>query len=440
MKPWLAYSRQGLVAFLFSRSIRYDPSSDGTEDISDVSNEPTTHAQILQNNVIGLLFVKDLIFIDPEDGKCMSATATGAWHRLPQCDSSHFFVVFPLSATRVADVIDIFGRSLHVAWVDDKLGDVLRELKKGKSHMALVRDVNNSDETQDPFYQLMGIITLEDIIEEILQDEIVDETDVPEGMKDAAQDQDEAFRWARLRLLNSKIVDQNLSYEEARAVTAHLLHNFKQAVALLTEKQLHRLIADTPVTVLPTAAQEVSEASPKNLLYERNVVCDFATLVLTGKVTVVAGADEIRTDVSNWCLLGRNALLDPSYQPDFSAFVSSGPCRCIFIKRSRFAAAVDASVLERRSSANSGVVSHSEVPTRERLNSESMDELKEMTKQHKLLTALEAVEQSKTSDSSASGSTPSTAMTTDLIRRPSLINISTVTRSEATQTFGKGSR
>jgi metal transporter CNNM len=34
--------------------------------------------------------------------------------------------------------------------------------------MALVRDVNNVDETQDPYYELKGLITLEDIIEEIL--------------------------------------------------------------------------------------------------------------------------------------------------------------------------------------------------------------------------------------------------------------------------------
>lgn len=104
--------------------------------------------EVDRNNVIGILFTKDLIFVDPED------------------------------ETPIRNFISIFGRGAHLVWPDDYLGDVLKELKQGRSHLAIVRDVNNEDETQDPFYEIKGIITLEDIIEEILGDEIVDETDI----------------------------------------------------------------------------------------------------------------------------------------------------------------------------------------------------------------------------------------------------------------------
>jgi metal transporter CNNM len=103
--------------------------------------------EVTKSNVIGLLFVKDLIFLDPEDD-------------IP-----------------VRNFVQIFGRGLHIVWPEDKLGNVLKLLKKGRSHMALVRDVNHGDGTLDPFYEIKGIITLEDIIEIILGDEIVDETD-----------------------------------------------------------------------------------------------------------------------------------------------------------------------------------------------------------------------------------------------------------------------
>lgn len=50
-------------------------------------------------------------------------------------------------------------------------------LLAGKSHLAIVQRVNNEGEG-DPFYEVLGIVTLEDVIEEIIKSEILDETDL----------------------------------------------------------------------------------------------------------------------------------------------------------------------------------------------------------------------------------------------------------------------
>lgn len=47
----------------------------------------------------------------------------------------------------------------------------------GKSHLAIVQRVNNEGEG-DPFYEVLGLVTLEDVIEEIIKSEILDESDL----------------------------------------------------------------------------------------------------------------------------------------------------------------------------------------------------------------------------------------------------------------------
>ena len=43
----------------------------------------------------------------------------------------------------ISNFVDLFGRSPLVAWHDDKLGETLATFKREKSHIAVVRTVNN---------------------------------------------------------------------------------------------------------------------------------------------------------------------------------------------------------------------------------------------------------------------------------------------------------
>jgi metal transporter CNNM len=314
--------------------------------------------EVSKSNIIGLLFVKDLIFLDPED-------------EIP-----------------VKNFVQIFGRGLHVVWADDHLGDVLKLLKRG-SHMALVRDINSGDGNEDPFYEIKGILTLEDIIEVILGDDIIDETDDPADFNDPEsvvatsnsalyidgfleksindmnghKDSSLAFDWeSRLRLLDERLVDEHLRPDEVRAVAAHLKTNYSKAVELISNKQLQSLLSSIPITEVQPASScttsgdgDDSSGVPTDsaeLIYERGVPANFCTVVLSGKIMVMAGSDKFRSDVSNWGVLASRALTDPAYVPDFSAWVlpnqnGVGGCRCVKLDRKAFYNAVDNSAVER---------------------------------------------------------------------------------------------
>ncbi|CAH0493917.1 unnamed protein product [Peronospora farinosa] len=99
-----------------------------------------------QNDVVGIVFTKDLIYVDPNQDIPLMAFAR------------------------------VFAVAAHRIWLDAQLGEVLSVFKMGSTHMALVYDVNNSGPS-DPFYKLKGLVTLEDIVEEILQSKITDEID-----------------------------------------------------------------------------------------------------------------------------------------------------------------------------------------------------------------------------------------------------------------------
>ena len=110
-----------------------------------------------RQNIIGLIFVRDLAIINPHD-----------------------HVV-------VKDILPVIGRNCPRVYEDTKLSEMLEEFKKGHSHIAIVRSIVNSSQAgvqigDAPLSYVsfvnVGVITLEDILTDIIRDDINDETDL----------------------------------------------------------------------------------------------------------------------------------------------------------------------------------------------------------------------------------------------------------------------
>ncbi|KAM9454206.1 metal transporter CNNM2 isoform 2-T2 [Clarias gariepinus] len=203
--------------------------------VSEIMESGYTRIPVFEqerSNIIDMLLVKDLAFVDPDD------------------------------CTPLKTVTKFYSHPLHFVFNDTRLDAMLEEFKKGKSHLAIVQRVNNEGEG-DPFYEVLGIVTLEDVIEEIIKSEILDETDL------------------------------------------YKVETF--AVNQMSEKILLRLLKH-PNVIQELRFNEKNKKAPEHYLYVRNRPADYFILVLQGKVEVEAGKDGMKFEAGGFSSYGMMAL------------------------------------------------------------------------------------------------------------------------------------
>ncbi|EFA80848.1 Ancient conserved domain protein 2 [Heterostelium album PN500] len=259
-----------------------------------------------RTNIVGCLYMRDLVILNPEDN-------------------------VPLRT-----VLGLFHRQLLKTWHDTTLEQMLNEFKTGKSHMAIVHKVNSEGEG-DPFYENLGIICLEDVLEEILQDEILDEADNYENTTSVDYKTISSFHG------QAKRTTSKLSPQQVTAIYSFLSGSMPEfASKLISEQAFSKMLSSKGVIVGEFERPKKGDT----VIYNRGVVDEYFTIVLQGKLEIKSGSEGFVSEGGPFTTLGVNALKTEQFTPEFTARVISHSCQLLRISKSAYDTAMRATADE----------------------------------------------------------------------------------------------
>ncbi|XP_041644439.1 metal transporter CNNM4 [Cheilinus undulatus] len=236
-----------------------------------------------RSNIVDILFVKDLAFVDPDD------------------------------CTTLKTITKFYNHPVHFVFHDTKLDSMLEEFKKGKSHLAIVQKVNNEGEG-DPFYEVLGLVTLEDVIEEIIKSEILDESDLytdNRTRKKVAPNKNKRDFSAFKHESESKVkVSPQLLLAAHRFLATEVsLFNPSQ----ISDKVLLRILRH-PDVIQEIKFNDNDKRSTHHYIYQRGKPVDYFVLILQGRVEVEAGNENMKFETGPFSFYGVMALSAPTLE------------------------------------------------------------------------------------------------------------------------------
>ncbi|EFO94212.1 hypothetical protein CRE_30436 [Caenorhabditis remanei] len=342
------------------------------ETMTRVSDSGYTRIPVYEGNnrnkVKNLLYVSDLALIGKDNNITVKAVARFNKRRLRIVDEN-----MPLTAlmdefkmgdyhlAMVAKALDV-KKHHNGKFVDDKMDNFI--LKSMKLVEATVLPA--VDASEDHPVTLVGLITLEDITEELLQAEITDETD--------CYITDDAQKKRRTNTSKKSVAEMYCSEKKSDRLSLHMLEVIREYIQSslafsvenahfenMTEKWL---LEKTPLfsemnpkafeNLIQQNIREVLIVPPKNStspgtlnLFDAGVMSKRFVLILEGKASIKFNEKDLVFDCGPWTCFGEAILekmeqcirdgREPStgffFLPDYTLTVS-GPCRFLQISTS----------------------------------------------------------------------------------------------------------
>lgn len=303
-----------------------------------------------RQNIVTMLYIKDLAFVDPDDN------------------------------TPLKTLCQFYQNPCNFVFEDVTLDVMFKIFKEGnKGHMAFVHRVNNEGEG-DPFYETIGLITLEDVIEELIQAEIMDETDV------FTDNRSKRKRTAERRQDFSMFAERRGNDMAKVKISPQLTLAAYQYLSTSVEPFQHNVISETILRRL--LKQDIFYHIKKNkewkkdpacIIYQQGKSVDYFVLILEGRVEVTIGKENLTFEAGPFTYFGTQALVQtvgiaesPSvaastmgsleslnldamlrhtFQPDYTVRACS-EVLYVKVKRSLYLAAKRATLMERSTKDN----------------------------------------------------------------------------------------
>ncbi|KAH8377426.1 hypothetical protein KR093_005402, partial [Drosophila rubida] len=311
------------------------------ETVSDIMNSGYSRIPVYdgdRKNIVTLLYIKDLAFVDTDDN------------------------------TPLRTLCEFYQNPVHFVFEDYTLDIMFNQFKEGTiGHIAFVHRVNNEGDG-DPFYETVGLVTLEDVIEELIQAEIVDETDV--FVDNRTKTRRNRYKKADFSAFAERREAQTvrISPQLTLATFQYLstaVDAFKKDI--ISEPILRRLLNQDVFHSIK--AKGKSKDDPNLFIFTQGKAVDFFVLILEGRVEVTIGKEGLLFDSGPFTYFGSQALVQnvvmdsPSqmgsmqslnmdskirqtFVPDYSVRASTDVIY-IAIKRSLYLTAKKATLLEK---------------------------------------------------------------------------------------------
>ncbi|XP_053623164.1 unextended protein-like [Plodia interpunctella] len=331
-----------------------------------------------RGNILTVLFIKDLAFVDPDDN------------------------------TPLKTLCQYYQNPCNFVFEDVTLDVMLKQFKEGhKGHMAFVQRIEEGD--GDPVYETVGLVTLEDVIEEMIQAEIVDESDVISDNRTKKRLARPLNKFQDLASFAGHHHSQRVHVSpQLILATFQFLNTSVEPFRpeLVSESVLRRLLKQDVLRHVRLRG-DGDRDHPERYVYQEGKPVDYFVLILEGRVEVTVGQENLVFEAGPFTYFGVQALtqnvglaeapapstmgslqnlnmdsmLRHTFVPDYSVRAIA-ELHYLTIKRSMYLAAKRATLME-KGALNKGGTNEQIEPEVDKLLSEGGDRIDEVREPEK---------------------------------------------------------